>query len=86
MAKTALLAGNGVISICIPGADQERASLLIAGIKDIAQAAGGHITPIRGHRKLLSGWGPRVEAALHRFVLQPLKEKLDPTGVFPPII
>jgi hypothetical protein len=35
---------------------------------------------------LFSAWGPKVDPVLHRSVLQPLKEKLDPQGVFPPII
>jgi FAD/FMN-containing dehydrogenase len=85
-AKIALFAGNGVIPVYIKGTHKEGLSRFIAGVKDIGQAAGGYSAPIWGHRTLLSGWGPRVEPALHRYVLQPLKDKLDPTGVFPPII
>lgn len=84
--KIALLAGNGVIFLYSKGSNQEVLSRFIAGVKDIGQAAGGYSTPLRIHRNLLSGWGTRVEPALHRYVLQPLKDKLDPTGVFPPII
>jgi glycolate oxidase FAD binding subunit len=85
-ASIVLFAGNGVISLYVKGTNKEGLSRFIAGVKAIGQAAGGYSTPIWGHRTLLSGWGPRVEPALHRYVLQPLKDKLDPTGVFPPII
>jgi hypothetical protein len=85
-AKVALFAGNGVISVYQKGPNKEGLSRFLARVKDIAQAAGGYSMPIWGHRNLLSGWGPRVEPALHRYVLQPLKDKLDPTGVFPPIL
>jgi hypothetical protein len=85
-AKVALFAGNGVISLYLKRTNREGLSHFIAGIKEIGQAAGGYSMPIWGHRNLVSDWGPRVEPALHRYVLQPLKDKLDPTGVFPPII
>jgi glycolate oxidase FAD binding subunit len=85
-AKIALFAGNGVVSVYLKGTNKEGLSRFIAGVRDIGQAAGGYSTPIWGHRNLVSDWGPRVEPALHRYVLQPLKDKLDPTGIFPPII
>jgi FAD/FMN-containing dehydrogenase len=85
-AKIALFAGNGVISLYLKGTHKEGFSRFLAGVKDLGQAAGGYSTPIWGHRNLLSAWGPRVEPALHRYVLQPLKDQLDPTGIFPPIL
>jgi glycolate oxidase FAD binding subunit len=77
-AKTVLFAGNGVILVY--GAD--------AGIIDGAKrlAFNGYVAPLRLHRSLLSPWGPRVDPVLEQFVLRPIKEKLDPSGVFPPIL
>jgi hypothetical protein len=85
VAKTALYAGNGVI-LLYTAAQGDAASRLINGVKDLGRSAGGYIAPIRLQRALLSGWGPRVDPALHQFVLKPIKEKLDPAGVLPPII
>ena len=83
--KAALYAGNGVV-VLYAAAQGEAAPRLIAGAKGVGQSAGGYTAPIRAHRIVLSGWGSRVDPALHRFVLQPIKEKLDPSGVFPPIL
>ena len=83
--KAALYAGNGVV-VLYAAAQGEAAPRLIAGAKGVGQSAGGYTAPIRAHRTVLSGWGSRVDPALHRFVLQPIKEKLDPSGVFPPIL
>ena len=77
-AKTVLFAGNGVI--LVHGADER----IIDGAKRLA--AHGYVAPIRLHRSLLSTWGPRVNPALEQIVLRPIKEKLDPSGVFPPIL
>jgi glycolate oxidase FAD binding subunit len=85
-AKIVLFAGSGVIPLYVKGTNQEGISRFIAGAKEIGQAAGGYATPLWGPRKVLSGWGPRVEPALYRLILQPLKNKLDPSGVFPPVI
>ncbi len=77
-AKSVLFAGNGVILVY--GADER----IIEGAKGLASH--GYVAPVRLHRSLLSSWGPRVNPALERFVLRPIKEKLDPSGVFPPIL
>ncbi len=77
-AKTVLLAGNGVILVY--GADER----IIDGAKGLASR--GYVAPVRLHRGLLSTWGPRVDPTLEQFVLRPIKEKLDPSGVFPPIL
>jgi hypothetical protein len=84
--KSALLAGNGIIFLNAFPSSQEAAMRLIAGLKEIVQSSGGYMTPVRAHRNLIVQWGSRVEPTLHRLVLQPIKEKLDPTGVFPPIL
>lgn len=84
--KSALLAGNGIIFVHARPPGQDAAVRLISGLKEIAQAADGYVTPIRTHRNLFVHWGSRIEPSLHRFVLQPIKEKLDPTGVFPPLL
>lgn len=84
--KSALLAGNGIIFLHAFPSSQEAAMRLIAGLKEIVQSSAGYMTPVRAHRSLLVQWGSRVEPTLHRLVLQPIKEKLDPTGVFLPIL
>jgi hypothetical protein len=84
--KSALLAGNGIIFLNAFPPNQEAAARLIGRLKEIVQPSGGYMNPIRAHRNLLVHWGSRVEPTLHRLVLQPIKEKLDPTGVFPPIL
>jgi glycolate oxidase FAD binding subunit len=84
--KSVLLAGNGIIFLHARPSSQDAAVRLLAGLKEIAQSADGYVTPIRAHRNLLVKWGSRVEPSLGRFVLQPIKEKLDPTGVFPPLL
>jgi hypothetical protein len=83
--KAALYAGNGVV-VLYAAAQGEAAPRLIAGAKAVSQTAGGYTAPLRAHRTVLSGWGERVDPALHRLVLQPIKERLDPSGVFPPIL
>jgi FAD/FMN-containing dehydrogenase len=76
--KSVLFAGNGVILVY--GADER----IIDRAKGLASH--GYVAPIRLHRSLLSTWGPRVNTALEQFVLRPIKETLDPSGVFPPIL
>lgn len=85
LAKTALCAGNGLIFLYAT-AKEDAAIGLINGVKEIGRAAGGYTAPVRLHRTLLSGWGSRVDPGLQQFVLKPIKEKLDPSGVFPPIV
>ncbi len=84
--KSVLLAGNGIVFLNASPPSQDAAARLLARLREIVQPSGGYLTPIRAHRNLLVQWGSRVEPALHRLVLQPIKEKLDPTGVFPPIL
>ena len=84
--KSALLAGNGILLLNACPSTQDAAIRLIGGLKEIVQSADGYMTPVRAHRNLLGLWGGRAESTLHRLVLQPIKEKVDPTGVFPPMI
>jgi hypothetical protein len=84
--KSVLLAGNGIIFLNASPSSQDAAIRLIGGLKEIVQSANGYMTPVRAHRNLLGQWGERVDSTLHRLILQPIKDKVDPTGVFPPII
>jgi glycolate oxidase FAD binding subunit len=77
-AKTVLYAGNGVVLVY--GADER----IIQTAKGLG--ANGFVAPVRLDRALLAKWGPRVNGTIERLVLRPIKEQLDPTGVFPPII
>ncbi len=84
-AKTTLYAGNGVILLYVT-AQGDAVSRLINGVRELGRSSGGYTSPVHLHRTLLSRWGPRVDSGLHQFVLRPIKEKLDPSGVFPPIL
>lgn len=84
--KAILFPGNGVILLYLRKLGQEKLAHLIEELKEISQTAGGDVTPVRAPRRVLASWGTRVQPALHQYLLQPLKENLDPTGLFPPII
>ena len=85
VAKTTLYAGNGVILLYIR-AQGDAVSRLINGVRELVRSSGGYTSPVHLHHTLLSTWGSRVDSGLHQFVLKPIKEKLDPSGVFPPIL
>jgi glycolate oxidase FAD binding subunit len=84
--KTALLAGNGILYLNACPSSQDAAIRLISDLKEIVKSADGFMAPVRAHRTLLSQWGERVDPTLHRLVLKPIKDKVDPTGVFPSVI
>jgi glycolate oxidase FAD binding subunit len=84
--KAVLFPGNGLIYFYFKEAGTERMTQFIQDLKNFGQATGGNVNPVRAHRNLLASWGPRVQPGLHQSLLQPIKEKLDPTGVFPPVI
>jgi glycolate oxidase FAD binding subunit len=84
--KAVLFPGNGLIYFYFKETGTERMNRFIQDLKNLSQAAGGYVSPVRAHRNLLASWGPRVQPGLHQSFLQPIKERLDPTGVFPPVI
>jgi glycolate oxidase FAD binding subunit len=84
--KTVLLPGTGTLLVYTGGLTREEAPGFLKGVQETVKAAEGFAAPVHGPRALLSSWGARVEPALHRSVLRPLKEKLDPAGIFPPVI
>ncbi|MDM8539561.1 FAD-binding oxidoreductase [Desulfococcaceae bacterium HSG9] len=85
-AKLALLSGNGIIYVYLSEADIENLAALVKGIRDIAKKSDGYALPLKAPHEILSAWGPRVtDTELSRLVLQPLKQKLDPAGVFLPL-
>jgi hypothetical protein len=84
--KSALLAGNGILLLHACPSSPDTAMGLMGAWKEIVRSAEGYMAPIRAHRNLLGLWGERTESTLHRLVLQPIKEKVDPAGVFPPMI
>jgi len=85
-AKLVLCAANGLIFLYIGEAHRNPAGELLRDLKDLISTAGGYLAPLLGHRSLFASWGARVEPALHQLVFLPIKERLDPTGVFPPIV
>jgi glycolate oxidase FAD binding subunit len=84
--KGVLSAADGVMFIYTGGIYQENIAVFVEEIKDLVSEGRGYLTPLLAHRLFLQSWGARVEPALHRLVLQPIKERLDPTRVFPPIV
>jgi glycolate oxidase FAD binding subunit len=86
LGKTALFAANGVILLYVEGVPEKTAGDLVKDLRDLVPAGGGYVAPVLAHRSLIERWGARVEPALHQLAFQPIKERLDPTGVFPPIL
>jgi glycolate oxidase FAD binding subunit len=84
--KGALSAADGVMFIYTGGACQKNTAVFVKELKDLVTEGHGYVAPFLAHRIFLQTWGARVEPALHKLVLQPIKESLDPTGVFPPIV
>ncbi len=84
--KSALLAGNGILLLHACPSSSEASRRLMGEWKEIVRSAEGYMAPVRVHRNLLSLWGERTEPTLHRLVLRPIKDKVDPSGVFPPMI
>lgn len=80
--KAVLYAGNGVICVYASriAADD------IKELKGLTDSVNGYVVPVRLHRTILSSWGPRVDQTLNKYVLQPIKRQLDPSGVFPPVL
>ncbi|RPJ35327.1 MAG: FAD-binding oxidoreductase [Deltaproteobacteria bacterium] len=84
--KTVLFAGNGILLMCAGNLRVENAPRFLTGVKEIGKAAEGFTAPVCGSRTFLAAWGSRVEPSISHSILRPLKEKLDPAGIFPPVI
>ena len=84
--KPVLFAGNGFLILYGEGTPHKKAIDFIRGLQEIIRAGEGFVAPVLAPIEILQAWGARVEPALHRLVYGPIKEKLDPSGVFPPII
>lgn len=85
-ARSVLFAGTGTLLVYAGGLNPEEYPRLIAKAKETAKAAEGFVVPLGGPRAFLSAWGPRSAPSIQQSILRPLKEKLDPAGIFPPII
>jgi len=85
-AKVVLCPANGLLFLFAEGSSRKPAGDLLRDLKDLIAAAGGYLGPLLAHRSLLVNWGARVEPALHQLAFQPIKDRLDPTGVFPAIV
>jgi FAD/FMN-containing dehydrogenase len=84
--KPVLFAGNGLLILYGEGPLQKKEMDFIKGLQEMIRAGDGFVAPVLAPREFLEAWGARVDPALRRLVLGPVKEKLDPTGVFPPIL
>jgi glycolate oxidase FAD binding subunit len=83
--KGVLSAADGVMFLYTGEAQKKNTAIFLKELKDMVAAGRGYIAPLLAHRSFLQSWGTRAEPSLHRLVLQRIKERLDPTGVFPPI-
>jgi hypothetical protein len=86
LGKTTLDGANGVMLLYAEGVHEKTALDLVKDIQNLVPAGHGYVAPILVHRRLLQSWGARVEPSLHQLAFQPLKERIDPTGVFSPIL
>jgi glycolate oxidase FAD binding subunit len=80
--KVALLANNGILYLHTEADGDGSSGIFCQEAKEIMLRLGGHSIPLRGPKEILSSWGPRIDPALTRLVLRPIKERLDPKGVF----
>jgi len=85
-ANLALCPANGLLFLYAEGSSRKPAGDLLRDLKELIAAAGGYLVPLLAHRSLLASWGARVEPALHQLALRPIKDRLDPAGVFPAIV
>lgn len=86
LGKTTLDGANGVMWLYAEGVHEQTALNLVKDLLNLVPAGHGYVAPILAHRNLLQSWDARVETSLHQLAFQPLKERIDPTGVFPPIL
>jgi FAD/FMN-containing dehydrogenase len=86
LGKTTLDGAKGVMLLYAEGVHEKTALDLVKDIQNLVPAGHGYVAPILVHRRLLQSWGARVEPSLHQLAFQPLKERIDPTGVFSPIL
>ncbi len=84
--KMALLANNGILYLHLEADSEESLEGYCREARETVLRWAGHLIPVRGPRGVLSAWGPRVEPALGKKVLRPIKERLDPKGVFLPLV
>jgi glycolate oxidase FAD binding subunit len=84
-AKAALLAHNGILYIHAAEPDPATCRQVIEEIRETAGRHGGHAVLLRASRGVLEGWGPTIAPVLLRSVLSPIKDKLDPGGLLPPL-
>ena len=80
-----LLACNGVLFLYARHAEDSTFRRFSQGIKEIVLNHKGHVSLIRAPRELMSTWGPWLDPTLRHQVFKPIKERLDPKGIFPPL-
>lgn len=84
-ADLALLAGNGIFFAYGTDESDQLLGEFCKGVRETALRMGGHVLPVWGPRRVLNGWGPRVDPAVGRNVVMPIKRSWDPSGVLLPI-
>lgn len=80
----ALLAGNGVFFVYATDDSDQLLREFSKGVREMALRMGGHVLPVSGPRGSLEGWGPRMDPAVGRNVVMPIKQSWDPLGVLLP--
>ncbi len=84
--KMALLANNGVLYLHLEADSEGPLEGYCREARETVLRLAGHLVPLRGPKGILSAWGPRVEPISGKKVLRPIKERLDPHGVFLPLV
>ncbi|MCF8104029.1 MAG: FAD-binding oxidoreductase [Desulfohalobiaceae bacterium] len=84
-AKLVLLAGNGVLYAHLDYADEADLLPFVSFLKDTAAKQQGHVVPVQAPYSVISGWGLRGDSVVDRFVLQPVKNQFDPSGILLPV-
>ncbi len=83
--RLVLLAGNGVVYAHFGYEQASELQACVPLLQDAAAGQEGHALPVQAPRSLSKNWGRRGNAVLDRLVLEPIKTKLDPRGILPPL-
>ena len=80
-----LLAGNGVAYAHFGYEHEAELHPCVSLLQETAAGQQGHVLPIQVPRSISTNWGRRGNAVVNRFVLEPIKQKLDPQGILLPL-
>lgn len=84
-AKLSLLAGNGVLYVHLGYEPKADLLSLVASLQDRAKQEQGYALPVQAPAQVLREWGLRGNSQVDRYLLEPIKNKLDPNGILLPL-